>query len=318
MTIKISQLPNVSTVIGNIIVPVVSNVAGTLTTVQANVDQLGSYILGSLPSNVSSLTTTVATHTTNINTLIANAGIQSGNIAIITANLGAVSGSLATLTANAGAQSGNVATIFANLGAVSGSLASISANVANANVGMLGYVNSVTTSIRSNATTLSTNVAMQYTAIGNITSGTATFSNLIPFADATYQLGTNSNRWKDAYISGNINLNTGAKLSANTSFIISSLPLYAPNVSAGNVNISGTITASSLNVSNIYAQTSNPTYVVFADNSVQSTAYTATLANSTPASSTAAGTKGDIRYDISYVYICVAANTWIRTARVSW
>ena len=44
MTIKISQLGTIGAVQGNTLIPVVANVAGTLTTVQANIDQLGNYI----------------------------------------------------------------------------------------------------------------------------------------------------------------------------------------------------------------------------------------------------------------------------------
>lgn len=44
MTIKISQLGTLATVQGNVLVPVVSNITGTFTTVQANVQQIGQYI----------------------------------------------------------------------------------------------------------------------------------------------------------------------------------------------------------------------------------------------------------------------------------
>ena len=45
MTIKISQLANLTVVQANTIVPVVSNITSTLTTVQANVQQLQTYML---------------------------------------------------------------------------------------------------------------------------------------------------------------------------------------------------------------------------------------------------------------------------------
>ena len=45
MTIKISQLANLTVVQANTIVPVVSNITGTLTTVQANIQQLQDYII---------------------------------------------------------------------------------------------------------------------------------------------------------------------------------------------------------------------------------------------------------------------------------
>lgn len=40
--------------------------------------------------------------------------------------------------------------------------------------------------------------------------------------------------------------------------------------------------------------------------------------NSTPGSSSAAGTAGDIRFDSSYIYVCVATNTWKRAALSTW
>lgn len=38
----------------------------------------------------------------------------------------------------------------------------------------------------------------------------------------------------------------------------------------------------------------------------------------TPASSSATGTKGMIRYDANYVYVCVATDTWIRLEKATW
>jgi hypothetical protein len=58
--------------------------------------------------------------------------------------------------------------------------------------------------------------------------------------------------------------------------------------------------------------------VYFGDGTVQTTAYVATFANATPASANATGTKGQIAYDASYIYICVATDSWIRAARSSW
>ena len=37
-----------------------------------------------------------------------------------------------------------------------------------------------------------------------------------------------------------------------------------------------------------------------------------------PATSGAAGTAGDIRYDADYIYVCTAANTWKRAAIATW
>jgi hypothetical protein len=42
------------------------------------------------------------------------------------------------------------------------------------------------------------------------------------------------------------------------------------------------------------------------------------LSNSVPATSSANGIAGTIRYDSSYVYVCVANNTWKRVALTTW
>lgn len=39
---------------------------------------------------------------------------------------------------------------------------------------------------------------------------------------------------------------------------------------------------------------------------------------SAPASATASGTAGQIAYDSEYIYVCVAANTWVRAALSTW
>jgi hypothetical protein len=38
----------------------------------------------------------------------------------------------------------------------------------------------------------------------------------------------------------------------------------------------------------------------------------------TPTGPTSTGRKGEIRYDSDYIYICVATNTWKRTAISTW
>ena len=43
-----------------------------------------------------------------------------------------------------------------------------------------------------------------------------------------------------------------------------------------------------------------------------------TLSNSAPANSTANGVKGTLRYDSSYLYVCISNNVWTRTPLTSW
>lgn len=42
------------------------------------------------------------------------------------------------------------------------------------------------------------------------------------------------------------------------------------------------------------------------------------ISNSVPANSTANGIAGTIRFDTSYVYVCVANNTWKRATLNTW
>ena len=44
----------------------------------------------------------------------------------------------------------------------------------------------------------------------------------------------------------------------------------------------------------------------------------AATTNATPASATATGVKGSIEYDGSFLYVCVATNTWLRVAIATW
>ncbi len=42
------------------------------------------------------------------------------------------------------------------------------------------------------------------------------------------------------------------------------------------------------------------------------------ISNSAPANSSSNGIAGTIRYDSSYVYVCVSENVWKRTTLTSW
>jgi hypothetical protein len=51
---------------------------------------------------------------------------------------------------------------------------------------------------------------------------------------------------------------------------------------------------------------------------VANLALTMSFSNSVPANSSSNGVAGTIRYDSSYVYVCVANNTWKRSALSTW
>lgn len=54
------------------------------------------------------------------------------------------------------------------------------------------------------------------------------------------------------------------------------------------------------------------------DGSVKATSFKISALNEAPASATAAGTLGEIRITSGYIYVCVATNTWVRSALTSW
>ena len=43
-----------------------------------------------------------------------------------------------------------------------------------------------------------------------------------------------------------------------------------------------------------------------------------TISNTVPANSSSTGMAGNISYDSSYIYVCVANNTWMRASLTSW
>jgi hypothetical protein len=58
--------------------------------------------------------------------------------------------------------------------------------------------------------------------------------------------------------------------------------------------------------------------ILQANGSVRATQYKIAGLNATPASATAPGTFGEIRYDANYIYLCVSTNVWKRSALLSW
>lgn len=52
--------------------------------------------------------------------------------------------------------------------------------------------------------------------------------------------------------------------------------------------------------------------------SIKSTQYKLSALNTAPASATAAGTTGEIRYTATHIYVCTATNTWVRAALATW
>jgi hypothetical protein len=149
MTIKISQLANLTVVQANTIVPVVSNITGTLTTVKSNVQQLQDYIVA---NGVSA----------NITALYTNAAIQSDLIIRINANV-----------------------ILANLNLktyVDGQITAANAGVTASNVGIIGYIGLGNTTMKSyvdgQITSANTGASLSNTSMKSYVDGQITSANI--------------------------------------------------------------------------------------------------------------------------------------------
>ena len=176
MTIKISQLGAVASVQGNVLVPLVSNITGVQTTVNANVDVLKTFIVASTEANVTLSNTTMKSY-------------------------------------------------------VDGQIIAANAGVTSANLGMKGYVDSVANqSIYGNSNVKS-----------YLTGGFD--GSIMPSANVTYDLGSNSYRWRDLWLSGSTIYIGNANISVTNNTIQSSLPISS--------DITGNITSNNITSSNI-------------------------------------------------------------------
>jgi hypothetical protein len=110
--------------------------------------------------------------------------------------------------------------------AISNSVTGANAAIVTANTAMKGYVDA--------------NNATQLTSINNITNGTATFGNIIPSANVTYNLGSPTAQWKDLYLSGSTIYIGGGNISVANNTFTTSLPFTA----------TGTISAVDLAITN--------------------------------------------------------------------
>lgn len=170
-TIKISDLTSSGAVLGNVIVPVVGNVAGTWTTLKSTVDQLKTFIVASAEANI--LAANAATIFANVNMksyvdgqlTAANAGVASANIGIIGyIGLGNTIQSQQIAAANVGI-----------IGYIDQGNTIQSAQITAANVGMIGYVNNSVTTANTGVVgyVILANTNMKTYADGQITAANA-------------------------------------------------------------------------------------------------------------------------------------------------
>jgi hypothetical protein len=215
-TIKISQLGNLTTVQGNVIIPVVGNIAGTLTTVQSNVAQLQTFILGTVVTDLANLTASTT----------ANAAVQSGAIAAVSAAWQAnAETQLSQITAaNAAIITANTAMkgyVDAQDTAISNSVTGANAAIVTANTSMKGYVDGQDTIISNSVTGANAAIVTANTALkGYVDAQDTIITNSVTGANAAIVTANTALKgYTDAAITTVTNSVTGANaaiVTANT------------------------------------------------------------------------------------------------------
>ena len=129
-------------------------------------------------------------------------------------------------------------------------MAGTAAIATNATVGGTLGVTGATTLASTLAVTGVTTLSGNLSANGNVTLGNAdtdtvtvtadVASNLIPSADNTYDLGASGSEWKDLYVDGTANIDTGSIDTAN----VGTLAVSGNSTMTGNLTVNGNITGS--------------------------------------------------------------------------
>ena len=157
-TIKISNLTSSGAIIGNVLVPVVGNVAGTLTTLKSTVDQLKTFIVASAEANI--LAANAATIWANLSLksyvdgqiTAANAGVTAANIgmkgyvdSVASQSIYGNANVASYLTVEGYAKTSDITTANTSMKSyVDGQITAANAGVTTANIGMKGYVDNQT------------------------------------------------------------------------------------------------------------------------------------------------------------------------------
>ena len=171
---------------------------------------------------ITSLTSNAAIQATLLDTLTGNAVTQSQVLDTLTSNAAAQATSLTTLLGNAVAQQTSLIDLVANAATQAQAIASVTGTYSNANV----------------ATYLS-----------------AFDGNILPSANVTYSLGSETRQWRDLWVSNNtiyigntpVRVDGGTLLvngapvggSYNNANVAAYLPSYTGNITAGNIGITG-------------------------------------------------------------------------------
>ena len=148
--------------------------------------------------------------------------------------------------------------------------------------------------------------------------------SITPASNNFVNLGTSSYKWSNVY-AGNVSgtITTSNQPNITGLGTLGSLSVTG-NVTAGNIRASGTINAdnfisSDIYVGNVWAGSATVNGNISATGNISGTNLTINglllTAPSTKAAN-ATGVAGQVSWDSNYIYVCVATNTWKRTALV--
>jgi hypothetical protein len=213
-TIKITGLTSSGAIVGNVILPMVGNVAGTLTTLRGTVDQLKTFITAGAEANILAA---------NAATIFANTIMKSYV-------------DLANTIQSAQLTSANI-----------GIIGYVDNSVSTANLGMKGYVDSVANqSIYGNANVTAYTVSMGFTNFSNVN-----VSALITTNGLTNYSNVNTKAYAESMGYQNYgNVNVAAYVTTANSAVVG----YVDNaVSTANIGMNGFVNAviDAVNVANI-------------------------------------------------------------------
>lgn len=218
----------------------------------------------------------------------------------------------------------------------------------NANIGGTFRVNSTSTLVGNVTFNASANVLGNASIAGNltVTSNTSVSGNLSVTSNAS--ITGNLSVTANANVSGNLTVTTNANISGNVT--VAGYANFTGAINGSSANVSGNITSNNI-IANTYLRaiggllldSNNGKYVALsaqdgvsanyawgwpvADgsaNSFISTDGAGSLSFRQPASSSApltsgsAGIAGQIAYDATHIYVCIATNSWIRADAATW
>lgn len=123
----------------------------------------------------------------------------------------------------------------------------------------------------------------------------------------------------DVFTANTINISSVATGSATVdNSVVNTFTTNTANIESATINVATITTANVVditgNTANVQAITTN-TFV--SETATVNTIFTITTA-STPANAIANGVQGQIAWDLDYIYVCVANNTWKRASITTW